>query len=299
MTLVVDELSPDGFTKNDIFIAAELVLRATLASSASIARAKIQKRPEEDQPSLSLSTGEKIEDLFQGIQVSWVMVSVEVEKKNLDYEGMFSCERSEKRSLELTFHKKFNEEILSSYIPHLLEKAKSIQDGKKTVMLQAIGSSWMSSVKLNHPSTFETMAMDPTIKKDLIDDLDRFLKRRDFYQRVGKAWKRGYLLYGPPGTGKSSLIAAMANYLKFDVYDLELTSLQANSEFKNLLLYTANRSILVIEDIDCSAEFHSREDEKHGNDENTKVFLSQILEKNFPFAIITLLSRSNKTIFCS
>lgn len=92
-----------------------------------------------------------------------------------------------------------------------------------------------------------------------MDDLDRFVKRRKFYKRVGKAWKRGYLLYGPPGTGKSSLIAAMANYLKFNIYDLELTSLQSNSELRRLLVSTANRSILVIEDIDCSRDFQNRE----------------------------------------
>jgi chaperone BCS1 len=87
-----------------------------------------------------------------------------------------------------------------------------------------------------------------------MDDLDRFVKRKDFYLKVGKPWKRGYLLYGPPGTGKSSLIAAMANYLKFDIYDLELASLHGNSDLRKLLTRTTNRSILVIEDIDCSIE---------------------------------------------
>ncbi|XP_047324181.1 AAA-ATPase At3g50940-like [Impatiens glandulifera] len=259
MTLVIDEFAHDGITKNDIFTAAELFLRSKLATSLSIARAKILKGPDENEPSLSVFNGEKIEDSFQGIHVVWELSSVQVEKKNLNYEGIFSSEKSEKRSLELKFHKKFNDQILSKYIPHLLEKAKFMKQEKKTVMLHDLGN-FLRAVKLNHPSTFETMAMDPTTKKDLMDDLDRFLNRREFYRRVGKAWKRGYLLYGPPGSGKSSLIAAMANYLKFDVYDLELTSLRSNSDFKNLIIKTENRSILVIEDIDCSTEFHTRQE---------------------------------------
>lgn len=96
------------------------------------------------------------------------------------------------------------------------------------------------------------------LKKAIIEDLDRFLRRKEFYKKVGKVWKRGYLLYGPPGTGKSSLIAAMANYLKFDIFDLELANVKRDSDLKKLLLRTTNKSILVIEDIDCSMELPDR-----------------------------------------
>ena len=96
--------------------------------------------------------------------------------------------------------------------------------------------------------------MDPKLKQEIKDDLERFTSRKEFYKKVGKAWKRGYLLYGPPGTGKSSLVAAMANYLKFDIYDLELTSISRDSDLKKVLLTTQNRSIVVIEDIDRSIQ---------------------------------------------
>ncbi|KAJ6405805.1 hypothetical protein OIU84_013718 [Salix udensis] len=85
---------------------------------------------------------------------------------------------------------------------------------------------FQGSIKFDHPATFDTIAMDPEMKRELIEDLDRFVEKREFYRRVGKAWKRGYLFCGPPGTGKSSLAAAMANYLKFEVYDLDLKEVQ-------------------------------------------------------------------------
>jgi mitochondrial chaperone BCS1 len=88
--------------------------------------------------------------------------------------------------------------------------------------------------------------MDHKLKQSIIDDLNRFIKRNDYYKKIGKAWKRGYLLYGPPGTGKSSLIAAMANHLRFDIYDLELTAVTSNSDLRRLLVGMGNRSILVI-----------------------------------------------------
>ncbi|XLS61333.1 hypothetical protein HN51_015561 [Arachis hypogaea] len=103
----------------------------------------------------------------------------------------------------------------------------------------------------------------------LLEDLNLFLGRKEYYKRVGKVWKRGYLLYGPPGTGKSSLIAAMANYLRFD---LDLEEVQCNSDLRKLLIGTGSKSILVIEDIDCSVQLHNRED-AHG----TNVSLSGLL----------------------
>ncbi|PON33881.1 Spastin [Trema orientale] len=43
----------------------------------------------------------------------------------------------------------------------------------------------------------------------------------------------------------------MANHLKFDIYDLDLTNIDSNNELIDILLRMPGRSILVIEDIDC------------------------------------------------
>lgn len=73
--------------------------------------------------------------------------------------------------------------------------------------------------------------MDPEQKRKLIDDLKKFVERKELYQRVGKAWKRGYLIHGPPGISKSTFIAAMANHLQFDVYVLNLSNIRSDSDF--------------------------------------------------------------------
>lgn len=180
---------------------------------------------------------------------------------------MNSTLRSEVRAFHLTFHKKFKAIALEKYIPHILKQAEFFKLERKTIKLFTVDpnnlysgsvNAW-SSISLNHPSTFETLAIDSDLKKMIIEDLERFVKRKEYYRRVGKAWKRGYLLYGPPGTGKSSLIAAMANYLNFDIYDLELSGLRVDSELRNALVGTANKSIVVVEDIDCSIELNNRD----------------------------------------
>jgi SpoVK/Ycf46/Vps4 family AAA+-type ATPase len=82
--------------------------------------------------------------------------------------------------------------------------------------------------------------------------------RRDHYARAGRAWKRRYLLQGPPGTGKTSLIAAIANLLEFDIYDLELTAVGSNSDLRRLLASTRPKSLIIVEDIDCSLGLFDR-----------------------------------------
>lgn len=123
--------------------------------------------------------------------------------------------------------------------------------------LDSRGHPW-ESVPFKHPSTFDTLAMDPHKKAEIMADLLDFANGESFYQTTGRAWKRGYLLYGPPGTGKSSMIAAMANFLGYDIYDLELTEVHTNSELRKLLMKTSSKSIIVIEDIDCSINLTNR-----------------------------------------
>ncbi|KAH9772708.1 protein HYPER-SENSITIVITY-RELATED 4 [Citrus sinensis] len=209
------------------------------------------------------------------MQLTWELVTTENQKTSLDYDsGLYASETAHK-SFHLSFSKLFKDKVLNKYLPYVAERSKAIKETKKAIKLYSLAAA--DAINLDHPSTFDTLAMDPVLKQALIDDLDRFVKRREFYSRVGKAWKRGYLLYGPPGTGKSSLIAAMANYLKFDIYDMELASLRSNSDLRRLLVSTGNRSIIVIEDIDCSIELENRQCGGGHDENNSQVTLSGLL----------------------
>ncbi|CAN1344426.1 AAA-ATPase At3g28610 [Linum perenne] len=106
-----------------------------------------------------------------------------------------------------------------------------------------------------------------------MDDLVAFTKSEEYYARIGKAWKRGYLLYGPPGTGKTTMIAAVANFLNYDIYDLELTDVRNNTDLRKLLIDVSSKAIVVIEDIDCSLDI-TGEDESSNS---SKVTLSGLL----------------------
>ncbi|KAI3450987.1 hypothetical protein Pfo_007652 [Paulownia fortunei] len=257
-TIVIEER--DGMLSNEVYSAAEIYLCTKIRPN--IERLKISKSEMDTSLSIRFAKCEKIADCFEGIDLEWRFVNEERGKTSKVLE-------SENRYFELCFDKKHADKVLDSYVPFVLERAKFIRAEKKVVKLHTLACAssivWYS-INLEHPSTFDTLAMEPRQKKSIIEDLDRFVRRKEFYRKVGRAWKRGYLLYGPPGTGKSSLIAAMANYLKFDIYDLDLTNVKRDSDFRKLLLRTENRSILVIEDIDCTVELPDRKGRTSGPD---------------------------------
>ncbi|XP_047322232.1 AAA-ATPase At3g50940-like [Impatiens glandulifera] len=250
ITLIVEEL--DGFGINQLYKAAEIYLGSKIFQSTSTFRVTM---PEKDTNIYtSMAENQKMVDYFNGAKFKWRQVTQEVHKIRIRY-------------YRLVFNKKHKQLVFDSYFPFVLEESRKFNEQRKNLKIFTLGhdtrrfssdgSPW-TGVNLVHPATFDTLAMDGDMKKMIIEDLDMFIRRKEFYRTVGKAWKRGYLLYGPPGTGKSSLIAAIANYLNFDIYDLELTSIHDNSDLRRLLISTANKSILVVEDIDCSLDLEDR-----------------------------------------
>lgn len=263
ITMVIDEF--DGLINNQIYEAAEIYLGGKISPNTQ--RLKVSKSDKEKDFTIAMERNEEVMDIFNGVKLNWILVCRQVESRSFhNPRDLNSALRSEVRSFELTFHKKHKDMVLTHYLPYIVQEAKFKKQETKSLKIFTIGPDRMygnladvwTSTNLDHPATFDTVAMDLEIKNFILEDLERFVKRKEYYRKVGKAWKRGYLLYGPPGTGKSSLIAAMANYLNFDIYDLELTEIQFNSELRRLLIAMANRSILVVEDIDCTIEFQDR-----------------------------------------
>ncbi|KAM0824559.1 hypothetical protein ACQ4PT_070119 [Festuca glaucescens] len=293
-TIVIDET--EGLAPNHLYDAARAYLAARAASDSGVRRIRACRVDESSQGiALTMDHGEETVDAHDGVHYTWRLVS-------RDPAAVFGCSANGRgaaahgrgglqvclRSFELSFHKKHKEKALASYLPFVLDTAKAIRDRQRNLKMHMVEYDAWTAVDLRHPSTFDTLAMDRTLKKSVMDDLERFVDRKEYYSRTGRAWKRGYLLYGPPGIGKSSLVAAMANHLKFDIYDLELTEVKSNSDLRRLLVGMSNRSILVVEDIDCSIDLHQRPGDQGpdrraprpgftGDDSEDKVTLSGLL----------------------
>ncbi|CAL4909820.1 unnamed protein product [Urochloa decumbens] len=287
-TVVIDEA--EGLSANQIYDAARTYLAARI--STDMPRLRVSRVDEAQGITVGMEQGEEMVDVHDGVEYTWTLVSRDgsnpgggaASGASSAAAGAKGRGRLETKSFEVSFHKRHKDQALKSYLPYVVDTAKAMKDQHRNLKMHMIEYAAWTAVDLRHPSTFDTLAMNKKLKQSVMDDLERFVKRKDYYRRIGRAWKRGYLLYGPPGTGKSSLIAAMANYLKFDIYDLELTEVKCNSDLRRLLVGASNRSILVVEDIDCSIDLIQREEgEKRarsssaGEENDDKVTLSGLL----------------------
>ncbi|XP_065003130.1 AAA-ATPase At2g46620-like [Musa acuminata AAA Group] len=148
--------------------------------------------------------------------------------------------------------------VLRPYLQHVESVAKNLELRRRETNLFVISSGggesgeprWRPVAPFTHPARLDTVAMDPEVKAWVRADLEAFLNGRAYYHRVGRNWRRSYLLHGPPGTGKTSFAAAIANFLCYDVYDLDLALVSDGIDLKALLLATGTRSVILVEDLD-------------------------------------------------
>ncbi|TKY50339.1 ATP-dependent zinc metalloprotease FtsH [Spatholobus suberectus] len=106
------------------------------------------------------------------------------------YEQFFPYQ--EKRFLTLTFHELYRDLITGSYIQHVLKEGRAIIVQNRTLKLYTNNPSddWYgykrakwSHVNFEHPSTFETLAMDPKKKEEIVNDLVKFKTGKEYYAK--------------------------------------------------------------------------------------------------------------------
>ncbi|KAL5080171.1 hypothetical protein RYX36_008592 [Vicia faba] len=266
------ELSGEKLKHNETYKIIQTYLSSNSTKGATKLKAEVIKDSQTPLV-LSMDDNQEIVDEFNGIKVWWSANHTTSKSQSFSYYPV----SDEKRFLTLTFHKRNRDVITTSYIQHVLEEGKAITTKNRQLKLHTNNPSddwWGSRISkwshtiFEHPARFETLAMEPEKKEEIINDLVKFKRGKEYYAKIGKAWKRGYLLFGPPGTGKSTMISAIANFMNYDVYDLELTTIKDNNELKRLLIDTSSKSIIVIEDIDCSLDLTGQRKEKTEKDEN-------------------------------
>ena len=98
-------------------------------------------------------------------------------------------------------------------------------------------------------------------KNDIVQCINNFFNKKEWYYNIGLRYKLGVLLSGQPGTGKSKLVSAIASHLNLALYILNLNSIKNDSDLNEIIQHIPPKSILLIEDIDCFSVSNDREKE--------------------------------------
>lgn len=149
-----------------------------------------------------------------------------------------------------------------SVIRSLIEEAgrQAQQSAEKQVEVFISTQNYWDRLSTGKPRLISTVILPRGQKEALLEDIQDFLGRQDWYVQMGIPYRRGYLLHGVPGSGKTSLITSLAGEFKMNLYSLNLGAELSDDRLCSLLATVPPKSIILLEDIDCV--FQGRERDK-------------------------------------
>jgi mitochondrial chaperone BCS1 len=185
---------------------------------------------------LHLGPGETVHDFFKGTHITWTKPS--------DGHDRFV----------LRIGRQDRVCVFRPYLLHVQYEADKIELNHHELHLfthtsNKNGESGWIPMPFTHPATFDTLVIDPIIKRKVRLDLESFMKSCSYYYRLGRVWNRSYLLYGQSGTGKSSFAIAMARALCFDVCIIDMSHCGIDI-VETLIINTRRRSMILLENLD-------------------------------------------------
>src|SRR5258708_6446235 len=122
------------------------------------------------------------------------------------------------------------------------------------------------SVEGYAPRLLDSVILQPGEKEHLVQDIEKFRRSKQRYERLGIPYHRGYLFYGPPGTGKTSLVSALAANFGLSIYSINLADFNDRT-LMNAINEVNSNSVLLFEDIDCMKSSQTRvPSASHGNE---------------------------------
>lgn len=91
----------------------------------------------------------------------------------------------------------------------------------------------------------------------VINDLEVFFSAKNWYEKHGMPWRRGYLLHGPPGTGKTTIARIVGKQYNMPLLSFDMASM-TNSTFTSFWQSVSMRTPCVVLFEDFDSVFHGR-----------------------------------------
>lgn len=115
--------------------------------------------------------------------------------------------------------------------------------------------------------SLESIVLEESVKKLLMDDLEWFLKdeTRTFYAKHGIPYHRCYLLHGEPGTGKTSFMNSVAGHIQRNLCFIQMDKHMTDDTFRNAMTQLPALSMVVLEDVDALFTNHREADQNNSS----------------------------------
>jgi DNA replication protein DnaC len=213
--------------------------------------------------------------------ITYNKTKIRVVKSEEKYDNRTDC------SITLTCWKK-DKPILDKLINELEQSIINKRNKDNKIEVFTYSSDGWNQYRHYTPINIDQIYCSGSIKEEYLEDLNKFVNRKEWYERRNITYNRGYLLYGPPRNGKSALIAATARLLNRSVYYLNLNGLRSEDDLVNAFSEIPCGSILAIEDLDNT--FKGRENVNPKCNITFATFinlLSGLLEKDDLITFIT------------
>lgn len=134
---------------------------------------------------------------------------------------------------------------------------------QKNLVTIRVWRDWWAPIPGKAPRPLDTLVLQQGQMERLLADIQWFTGAKDWYIERGIPYRRGYLFTGSPGTGKTSVVLALAGYLKRPVCVLNIGSIKDDNGLFSAIADAPVNAMILIEDIDCAQPAKTRSDASH------------------------------------
>ena len=126
-----------------------------------------------------------------------------------------------------------------------------VNDGEGISVYRYFDGHWVMSGKPRAKRDWDSLILTKDMKKNLLNDVEKFYKNRTMYQEHGVSYRRGYLFYGPNCTGQYSTVLGLASKLDYSICIIDLTEQEiTNDNIVKRMESVPSKSIVLIQNIE-------------------------------------------------